>query len=257
MRIEVPAGYSRIDEPRGVIVGRDDVIAGLREALRAAPADAPTLHGYSAGVPGARALHGRDVAYAFALSGTNVRVVVRHNRHGGLLRSITGDLFRGATRAPNELDIALGLAELGIPTPTVLGYAVYPAGAGFSRSDVVTEEVADARDFGEVLLATNDDDAARDAAWQAVDSLLERMMESGIRHRDLNVKNILLRRAGDVLEAWLLDVDSVELGWLPPAAEESNRRRLVRSIEKWRDTRGVRLTAGETSGLRGKEPSTP
>jgi hypothetical protein len=257
VRIEVPAGYSRIDEPRGVIVGRDDIVEALRSALQAAPAEAPTLHGYSARVAGARALQGRDAAYAYALAGTSRRVVVRHNRHGGLLRSITGDLFRGATRAPKELDIALGLDELKIPTPAVLGYAIYPAGGGFARSDVVTEEVPDARDFGDVLLATNEDDAGRNAAWQAVDTLMEAMTEPGIVHRDLNVKNILLRGSGPMLDAWLLDVDRVEFGWLPNQADDRNRARLLRSVEKWRLTRGVVLTASEIDGLRGRETSTP
>jgi hypothetical protein len=257
VRIDVPAGYSRIDEPRGIIVGRDDVAGALREALRAAPPGAPTLHGYSASVSGARALQGRDTTYAYPLAGTSRRIVVRHNRHGGLLRSITGDLFRGATRAPKELDIALGLEELNIRTPAVLGYAIYPAAAGFARSDVITEEITDARDFGDVLLVTNEDDAARNAAWQAVDALVEAMNEPGIVHRDLNVKNILLRGTGPMLEAWLLDVDRVEFGWLPSQADERNRARLLRSVEKWRLTRGVVLTASEIDGLRGIEPSRP
>ena len=257
MRIDVPAGYVRLDERRGVIVARADVADGLRDALQAAPPDAPTLHGYAARAPTAREMQGRGVAYALALPGTGLRAVVRHNRHGGLLRSLTGDLFRGATRAPKELDIAVGLAELNIPTPAVLAYAIYPAGAGFSRSDVVTAEVPDARDFGDVLLATNDDQEGREAAWGAVETLLDEMRESGVLHRDLNVKNILLRGNGEKPQAWLLDVDRVQFGWLPPEADEKNRSRLARSVEKWRDTRGLRASATEIDALRGIATSTP
>src|SRR4051812_49104071 len=112
----VPAGYTLVRDGGATIVGRNDVIDAVLEAYRASPPDARSLHGFASRVTGARRMQGRDVAYAITLPHSEMAVVVRHNRHGGLLRSITGDLFAGGSRTEQELIIALGLAKLSIPT---------------------------------------------------------------------------------------------------------------------------------------------
>jgi hypothetical protein len=258
IEVRVPRGYQRRDEAGAVIIGRDDAIEGLVAAYRAAPPGAPTLHGFASRDPEARHFHGRDAAYAILLPQTRLQVVVRHNRHGGLLRALTGDLFAGATRAPLELDTALSLHALGIPTPHVVGYALYPAPMGLARSDVVTEEVVDAVDFGALLLATEPDSDERRTGWNATRRLLKKLAAAGVRHHDLNVKNILLRRTADGLFAgYVLDVDRVEFDCTRRDAYAGNRARLRRSVEKWRDTRGARITAAEIDALRSTATSTP
>src|SRR5437763_762628 len=137
----VPPGYRRFDERGAIVVAMESVAEAVRGMLRAAPADRPTVHGFASHVPDARQYQGRETAYSVALPGTHRRVVVRHNRHGGALRAITGDLFVGMGGAPDELTICHELLRGGIHTPAILCYAVYPAGFGFSRSDVLTEEV--------------------------------------------------------------------------------------------------------------------
>jgi hypothetical protein len=260
MRVDVtiPRGYTRVDEARALIVARNDVVDGMVSAYRASPVEAPTLHGFAARVPAARPLHGRQTAYAITLPGTDRRVVVRHNRHGGALRALTGDRFLGATRAPMELEIALALHALGIPTPPVLGYAVYPAGNGFARSDVVTEEITDSTDFGGLLLTTDPDSDDRRKGWNAAKRLLKRLAAAGVRHHDLNVKNILLRRTPDELFAgYVLDVDRIEFDCTRRDAYAGNRARLRRSIEKWRDTKGAKVTPDEIDTLRRTVPNIP
>ncbi|HEU4564835.1 MAG TPA: lipopolysaccharide kinase InaA family protein [Gemmatimonadaceae bacterium] len=163
------------------------------------------------------------------------RVVVRRSRHGGLLAPLTGERFLAPTRAPRELDVALRLARCGIPTPEVVAYAVYPAGALLRRADVATREVARARDVGTLLLDGLDAESKREVL-AAVADLLARLTDVGARHPDLNVKNVLLARdENDRLEAWLLDVDRV---WFDePGSQrvtDANLRRLVRSARKWR-----------------------
>lgn len=259
MRLEVPVPreYMRVDEPGAMLIARADVVDGIVTAYRAAPRDAPTLHGFASRVPAARAFRGREVAYAISLPATGQGVVVRHNRHGGALRALTGDLFLGATRAPRELGIALSLRGLGIPTPAVLAYAVYPAGGGFARSDVVTEEVADSTDLGELLLATTPGSDDRRMGWNATRRLMKRLAAAGIRHHDFNVKNVLLRRTSDDLFAgYVLDVDRVEFDCTRRDAFAGNRARLRRSVEKWRDTRGAAITADEIDALRRTVTST-
>lgn len=258
LTVPVPNGYGRVDEPGAMIVARADVLDGVLTAYRGAPRHRPTLHGFAASMAGARPLQGRETAYAISLPGDLTPVVVRHNRHGGALRALTGDLFWSATRAPMELEASLALQSLDVPTPTVVAYAVYPAGAGFSRCDVLTEEIPESMDFGRLLLETAPSDEDRTRGWNATRRLLKRLAAAGVRHHDLNVKNILLRRADDGLfAAYVLDVDRVEFDCSRRDAYAGNRARLRRSVEKWRDTRGARITDGEIDTLRRTTTSTP
>lgn len=258
MRIEVPVpkGYVRADEPRGLIIAREDAIDGILTALRGAPPGAPTLHGFAAAVPTARPMQGRATAYAITLPVVDLPVVVRHNQHGGALRAITGDLFFAPTRAPGELDTARALHALAIPSPAVVAYGVYPASAGLARADVITEEIPDSVDLGALLLATDPESDERRRGWNATRRLLKRLASAGVRHLDLNVKNVLLRRTNDDLFAgYVLDVDRVEFDSTRRDAYAANRARLRRSVEKWRDTRGAKVTALEIEALRRTVPS--
>jgi tRNA A-37 threonylcarbamoyl transferase component Bud32 len=231
-----------------VIVARNDVVDAI--VAFGQSRDGRTLHETAARTPGARPMQGRDVAYALTLPEGH-DIVVRHNRHGGALRSLTQDIFLGATRAPDELSISLRLHSLGVPSPQVLAYAVYSAGLGTARSDVVTEEIPESVDFGALLLETDPASEGRRRGWNAVTRLLKRLSAAGVRHHDLNVKNILLRRMPDGLFAGhVLDVDRVEFDCTRRDALAGNRGRLRRSVEKWRRTRGARITESEIEALR-------
>jgi hypothetical protein len=256
--VPVPAGYSRADERSAVVIVRTDARDAMLAAYRAAPPAHPTLHGFAAAVPSARRLQGREAAYAIELPLTGLPVVVRHNRHGGALRALTGDLFLAPTRAPAELAMSLELRARRVPTPAIVAYAVYPAAAGFARADVVTEAIPDSEDFGAVLLATEPGSDRRLKAWNAVRRLLKRLGSARARHHDLNVKNLLLRRTDDgLMAAYVLDIDRVALDYTRRDAYAGNRARLRRSVEKWRDTRGARISAAEIEALRHTVPSIP
>jgi hypothetical protein len=255
-RIEPPAGYTRFDEGGTILVARNDFAAAVREAYRQAPSDRPTLHGYASRVADARSMRGRDIAYAVTLPGTTRAVVVRHNRHGGALRRLTGDLFVGRTRAPRELEISIALAGLGVPTPAVVGYAIYPVALGLARSDVLTDEITGSADLGEVLLRSGSDSAERHQAWNGTQKLLERLAVAGLRHHDLNVKNVLIR-LGDDSAAYLLDVDRVELGRNRQDADAANRARLQRSLEKWQRAGAANISSNEIAFIASVSPALP
>lgn len=218
------------------------------EAARAALASG-TLYQYAARHEAARPLAGRGVAYAVPLP-NGERVVVRHNRHGGRLAPITRDLFLPPTRAPYELETALRLASLGVSTPAVVGYAIYPAGPLFRRSDVMTREVQDARDLSTYLLDTVDEE--RLVALQAAAALIGRLSSVGARHHDLNVKNVLIARPPGAagLTALLLDVDRVEFGCADDSRIiEQNLGRFARSARKWRGRYGARVAESELADM--------
>ena len=244
-RLPIPPGYARIDAGGVVAVAQTPHAGAVRKAL-----EWGTLHDWARLHPAARALAGRDVAYAAPLPLSDLRVVVRHNRHGGLLASLTGDRFLTPTRAPLELATALRLQEAGIPTPDVVAYAVYEAGGLFRRSDVMTREVANAADLATLLQGASDGE--RRMALAATARLLSRLAAAGARHHDLNIKNVLLRRCDDgAMCAYVLDVDRVAFGRAGDAAlMEGNLRRLERSARKWRAKEGLELGEVELRAVR-------
>ncbi|HEX4681727.1 MAG TPA: lipopolysaccharide kinase InaA family protein [Gemmatimonadaceae bacterium] len=233
-------------------VGRADVTCAphVASAIRSVLKES-TLYGYAESHPGARPLAGRGVAFAVSLPGNVERVVVRHNRHGGLLASLRRDLFRPPTRAPHELRMSGQLGAAGVPTPVMLGYVLYRAMPGFMRADVFSREVPDSFDLSAILVAPEPADVVQ--AWSATRRLVRRLGEAGARHRDLNVKNILLQRkstrAGPGLEAYVLDVDRVEFPFDRAAVNDANVTRLLRSARKWQQVHGAAISDSDLRDL--------
>ena len=142
------------------------------------------------------------------------------------------------------------LAEAHVPTPEVIAYATYPAGAVFRRSDVATREVAGGKDLGDVLART-DDGVARSTALGATAELLRALEHAGARHPDLNVTNVLIV-ATDGLppRALVLDVDRVVFGERGDARiGAANVRRLLRSARKLRANGRIVVSDDELSRL--------
>src|SRR4051794_5825633 len=100
----LPPGFERLLLGHAIAVARSDIAASIRRALIGPDGTKSTLHEYAARHPAARGFQGRGVAYAVPLPQSGVRVVVRHNRHGGFFAPLTGDRFLPPTRAPYELE---------------------------------------------------------------------------------------------------------------------------------------------------------
>lgn len=239
---DAPAGFVKFAVGRAAVVCASHVTDAFREALSAG-----TLYKYAESHPGARSLAGRGVAYAIPLPGGIEDVVVRHNRHGGLLAPITGDLFRTPTFAPYELMISERLQEYGIPTPKMLGYALYAVVPGFKRADVVTREVKSSFDLSVALMSS--DVKLRVDALAAASDLVVTLGKVGAQHADLNVKNILLREENGALHAMVLDVDRVVFDE-PEIVFDLNLERLLRSARKWQTVHNARVTNAELDELR-------
>ncbi|MDQ3696523.1 MAG: hypothetical protein M3373_00650 [Gemmatimonadota bacterium] len=242
-----PAGYAHFALGGSEIVALAPLAGSIRDAMREG-----SLYEYAAHHAQGRPIAGRGVAFAVPLPDGETRAVIRRSRHGGLLAPLTGERFLVPTRAPRELNVSLRLTRCGIPTPDVIAYATYPAGMLLRRADVATREVPGGRDLG-ALLTDGPGDAGKREALEAVALLVARLTETGVRHPDLNVKNILLARdENEELVAWLLDVDRV---WFDdPGAHrvtDRNLRRLGRSARKWRDGRGAAIDEGDLLWLAG------
>ena len=244
MRAPLPAGYARVTAGRCWAVVRTDHRADAEELLAEG-----TLYEAAARDLAARTFTGRGVAYAVALPVSGTRVVVRHNRHGGLLAPLTRDIFLPPTRAPYELAVSMRLATLGVRTPAVVMYGVERVAVGLRRSDVVTREVEGGRDLSTFMVSAVSP-SERGGAWAAARELVLALNAAGARHHDLNVKNILVAPLDGRLAAWVLDVDRVDFG--QPGADavrRGNVERLLRSARKWRDVHGAVFDDGELTGL--------
>ena len=241
--MSVPPGYERLLLGHAVAVARTDFAFSIRRSLVGADGARNTLHEFAARHPSTRTLQGRDAAYAVTLPQATARVVVRHNRHGGLFGSLTGDLFFAPTRAPQELELSLELSRLGVPTPEIVAYVLYPPGGLLQRSDVVSKEITGGRDLAEILVS--DGGPERAAAFAATAHLLGALARAGARHADLNAKNVLLTYE----TAYVLDVDRVTFGETHEAAFEANLARLSRSLRKWHDRFNARISERDIAEL--------
>lgn len=241
--MKVPAGFERLLLGHAIAVARADFAPHVRNALVGADGTKATLHDFASRQPGARPLAGRGVSYSFQLKPSPTRVVVRHNRHGGLLAPITGDRFIAPTRAPYELEVSLALAKAGVATPQIVAYVLYPPGGIFQRADVCSVEIGNSRDLAEILRIGTDEE--KSAALQRSATLVAELSRAGARHHDLNAKNLLLTND----RAYVLDVDRVTLGGAPDAVLESNLTRLGRSMRKWRDQFKARVSESDIEQL--------
>lgn len=240
----LPDGYERVRIGGTEAVALAEVIVELSEILAR-----ETLHSYAARQPGVRTLQGRAPLHIVRLRGGGHTVAVRHSRHGGVFAPITGDRFLPPTRAPYELAMSVRLAELGIPTPTVVAYVTYAAVPLMRRSDVATRAIAESADLAAVLSGASRL-VARDAAVRAASTLLATMARAGVHHPDLNLKNILVASDADrVATAFLLDVDRVRIDSARARAASANAARLTRSASRWRTRHAAPITEEELGTL--------
>ena len=222
----LPSGYSRRSIRDATVVAHGSTMAAFEDMLL----EKPTLHGWASQRDGAREMRGRHPAYAVALPGLDMNVVVRHSAHGGMLAGITRDLFR-TPRAAHELRISWSLRHVEIPTPRIVGYALYPTMAGqLWRADVVTSEVMHAADLATVL-STTGTAFDREKSIDVTMILLRRLARAWAHHPDLNLRNVLIApsKTGEPV-AYVLDVDT--LRFAEQNAESLNAERLLRSARK-------------------------
>jgi 3-deoxy-D-manno-octulosonic acid kinase len=254
----LPAGYLRTEVRGAALVCRAAHVDALRGWIDAHG----SLYGHAALPPERRELRGRAAAWAVPLDGGEA--VVRHSWHGGLLAPLTRDLFLPPTRAPHELALSEALRARGVRTPEVLAYALYPGPVGTRRADVVTRLVPDGQDLA-ALLRTLPIGRPPLSPWvRAAGALLHALARAGVRHPDLNLKNVLVTPADGTpgadaadraLDAWVLDLDVARLDPSPSPSRvhsigEANIARLSRSIDKWRSQRGLAVSDLEIQCLR-------
>jgi 3-deoxy-D-manno-octulosonic acid kinase len=198
-----------------------------------------------------RELIGRGTAWDVATPAG--RWVIRHYRRGGAVADLLGDRYlrAGAPRPFAELEASEAARARGVPTPEVMAAIAYPAGP-FYRADIPTALIPDSADLATLAFdASPPIDVDPAAAWREAGSLIRLAAEAGVRHVDLNLRNILIASTPVGPRAWLLDLDRCRVGEaLPAAGRERMIERFHRSRVKLEGLHDRRVGEAELAAFR-------
>jgi 3-deoxy-D-manno-octulosonic acid kinase len=249
----VPAGYTTQWERGALIVALPSILPEVAAAVR----EAGALYAWAAARPDAQAFSGRGAAYRVPFG--EVDSLVRHYRRGGFVGRVVADSYvrAGVSRPLRELRASVAARAAGVPSPEVLAAVVYPRGPVY-RADLATRFVADSSNLAALTWGSARwPEPLRTAAWHAAGVLLRCSFAAGVRHPDLNLRNILVTRAGDHVHALLLDLDRVSIAAVDDIARHAMLERLHRSRRKLesaaRELVGAAELAAFEAGLNGLE----
>jgi len=180
------------------------------------------------------AMFGRGDMRSVKLS-DGATALFRRYRHGGLFGALTGKWFFSWPPRPfRELSITEELRRRGFPTVEVFAACVERTRGPFYRGWLVTRQLEEAKDLWDGLQSGLCQGVGMETTLKAVATAVRRMHREGVYHRDLNLKNILIRPTATGVESHVIDFDKavLVLGQLPAPLAQKNLDRLLRSIRK-------------------------
>jgi 3-deoxy-D-manno-octulosonic acid kinase len=153
--------------------------------------------------------------------------VLRHYRRGGLVGRVVADHYlwigEAATRSFRELTLLARIEALGLPAARPVAAHYHREGLVY-RADLLTVAIPGATTLADRLAA----DAAS-VPWARIGATIRAFHDAGIRHADLNARNVLLGASGAV---HLIDFDRGSEA-RPGAWQAANLARLARSLAKF------------------------
>src|SRR5712692_5732093 len=192
---DLPEGFKRVRVNRTrVIVAREGAEAFL--SLEKLLADE------SAQREGSR-FHGRERLAVLRMDNEG-SALARSYRHGGMLRRLTGGFFFTWPARPfKELAVTEEARRRGLPTVEILAACVERICGPFYRGWLVTRELEGARDLWAAVQEEGLATISKKSLLETVARTVRLMHRHGIYHRDLNLKNILVRREADRLASYI------------------------------------------------------
>lgn len=223
----VPPGFKKVVDRQGTrMIVRENVadLITIEECTKGDPRDEkePVVFQGRARLRGLRLSNGDTV-------------LIRPYRHGGLFRHLLRGIFLGWPPRPfRELAITEEVRRRGIPTVEVLGACVRRVWGPFYRGWLVTRQLNGGEDLWTAVRDGLVHRAGAKKVFDAVASSLRELHRQGIYHRDLNLKNILVRCESEGVTGYIIDFDraTLFLGRVPPAMVQRNLNRLLRSANK-------------------------
>jgi 3-deoxy-D-manno-octulosonic acid kinase len=183
---------------------------------------------------------GRGRTAVVPLEGRSERLHLRPVQHGGALAGLWGDRLLGPGRPSAELRTNARLRARGAPVPRPVLVAARRRRGPFWRAALATLHEENSVD-GVAFLAGTPQPERLLRACAAAGSAVRALHEAGGQHRDLHVKNVLLREEGSEMRALLIDLDRARLlPELGPRARMAEIMRLYRSLVK----RGLEAPVG-------------
>lgn len=204
-----------------------------------------------------RRFSGRGFLGSLALEeDPGTRVVVKQCLRGGLIRHLSSDIFCGGNRAFDEMRTTCAIVASGIKTAEIIAAVKETLFGPFYRSYLISLELPGCIDliscFDELKGRTSEQRfRAKAGIFEAVAHAFTAMHRCGIYHRDLHLKNVLLRegRAHNAHEVFIIDFDrAIVKATLRPGEKLNNLMRFNRSIEKYRLVSGT-VTRGDQMKL--------
>jgi 3-deoxy-D-manno-octulosonic acid kinase len=236
--VRAPEGYLHATIGEARIVAD----AAALERVRAAVEAAGTLYDWAKARPDAVPLTGRSPSYRVDAGGDEW--VVRHYWRGGAFGPLLEDRYPASARPRpfRELTVSHAARERGVPTPRVVAAVVYRHRT-FYRGDLATAYVPDSADLAAITFDGAVQATERAAAWRAAGTLVRVAAERGLRHPDLNLRNVLLYGSRAAPLACVLDLDRarLEAGPLRPVERDAMVARLHRSRRKLERANGDRV----------------
>src|SRR5262245_21014025 len=206
--------------PVRLLVRRDwEPTLPLERLLDGAPPEA-----WGRSVP--HTLRGRAAVHV--LTTPRGEIVAKRLQRGGMLGGVLRGLYGDAARPLREAQAAEELAARGVPTPPVIAARATRV-LLLWKLEVATARLPAEGDLLDVLRARGSVPGLALAAGRT----LRRAHDAGLRHRDLQVKNLLVPAgfpgaggAGDPVALVLLDLDRCDVG--APLSEEERLAALAR-----------------------------
>jgi tRNA A-37 threonylcarbamoyl transferase component Bud32 len=218
----VPEGFKRIGRDPRMMIVREDMETCIDFTNFAEP---PSVD---------EGLYGRGALAVHPLEDGGA-LLVRRYRHGGALRALTRDyFFTWPPRPFRELRLTEEAHRRGVPTVEPLAALVQRLIGPFYRGWLVTRQLKGARDLWAIAQAGGLLAADKASCLEAAARAVRAMHRCGLDHRDLNLKNILLRREAGRWTGYVIDLDQSRLlhGAVPADSAEKNLARLERSVRK-------------------------
>jgi tRNA A-37 threonylcarbamoyl transferase component Bud32 len=223
MKLVAPEGFS--------VSGRDEVLIVSdvqRESVVAAGFD--RLETWRRHLDRGEVRSGRGSTARVSLeSGAQLRI--KQLRRGGLLEALWRDRFAGSGRLIDNLRVPLIARSRGISTPEPVALMLAQGPPGLFRGWIAFEELVGAINLTAAITAGP---TPTPEERQAVMSLVRRMHDSGVEHRDLNLGNLMMRRTDRPTQVFVIDLDRARVSATPLAFAKRQQalRRLERSFVK-------------------------
>ncbi len=226
IRYTVPEGYRLLRRRSVYMAVREGYEDRLEQWL-----DAPEHLYNSAGAGGPA---GRGAVPVIALD-EDEKLLVRKYRRGGIMRYLLRDRYIGSQRPFRELRITAAAAERGVPTATILAAVSMRATVFFYRGYLLSRELGGCLDVPEYIRASwqGMTEHEKEEVINDIADAVRLMHDRGIRHGDLNLKNILIDKTRRD-RIFIIDWDkSVIKDRLHAKERRSNIVRLCRSMKKF------------------------